>query len=156
MSDSVWPYGLYPARLLCPWDLQARILAWASMPSSRGSSWPRDQTCIYCFAGRFFTTEPSGKPSAMLKTKILINQNIFISLVPKHKLSMFFVWCIFLGKYWRAWLWGELPNSIGAIYLLMYMYVLYFKVQNCESWITLLPKDSGYKIRDCIYILNSI
>ena len=27
--------------------LQARILAWVPMPSSRGSSWPRDQTCIY-------------------------------------------------------------------------------------------------------------
>ena len=26
--------------------LQARILEWVSMPSSRGSSWPRDRTCI--------------------------------------------------------------------------------------------------------------
>ena len=26
--------------------LQARILEWAAMPSSRGSSWPRGQTCI--------------------------------------------------------------------------------------------------------------
>ena len=25
---------------------QARILAWIAMPSSRGSSWPRDQTCV--------------------------------------------------------------------------------------------------------------
>ena len=28
--------------------LQARILEWAAMPSSRGSSWPRDWTCIFC------------------------------------------------------------------------------------------------------------
>ena len=28
--------------------LQARILEWASMPSSRGSSQPRDRTCISC------------------------------------------------------------------------------------------------------------
>ena len=28
--------------------LQARILEWISMPSSRGSSWPGDQTCISC------------------------------------------------------------------------------------------------------------
>ena len=27
--------------------LQARILEWVAMPSSRGSSWPRDRTCIY-------------------------------------------------------------------------------------------------------------
>ena len=28
--------------------LQARILEWVAMPSSRGSSWPRDWTCISC------------------------------------------------------------------------------------------------------------
>ena len=26
---------------------QARILEWVAMPSSRGSSWPRDQTCVF-------------------------------------------------------------------------------------------------------------
>ena len=26
--------------------LQARILEWVAMPSSRGSSWPRDRTCV--------------------------------------------------------------------------------------------------------------
>ena len=26
--------------------LQARILEWVAVPSSRGSSWPRDQTCV--------------------------------------------------------------------------------------------------------------
>ena len=41
--------------------LQARILEWVSIPFSRGSSWPRDQTRISCIAGRFFT-EPPGKP----------------------------------------------------------------------------------------------
>ena len=28
--------------------LQARILQWVAVPSSRESSWPRDQTCISC------------------------------------------------------------------------------------------------------------
>ena len=32
--------------------LQARILEWITISFSRGSSWPRDRTCI---AGRFFT-----------------------------------------------------------------------------------------------------
>ena len=27
---------------------QARILEWVAMPSSRGSSWPRDWTCVLC------------------------------------------------------------------------------------------------------------
>ena len=35
--------------------LQARILEWVAMPSSRGSSWPRDQTRVSCIAGGFFT-----------------------------------------------------------------------------------------------------
>ena len=35
--------------------LQARILEWAAMPSSRGFSQPRDQTQISCIAGGFFT-----------------------------------------------------------------------------------------------------
>ena len=35
--------------------LQARILVWVALPSSRGSSWPRDQTQVSRFAGGFFT-----------------------------------------------------------------------------------------------------
>ena len=44
---------------------QARILEWATMPSSRGSSKPRDWNCCSCrscIAGGFFTAEPLGKP----------------------------------------------------------------------------------------------
>ena len=39
---------------------QARMLAWITMPSSRGSSPPRDRTSISCIAGGFFTTESPG------------------------------------------------------------------------------------------------
>ena len=35
--------------------LQARILEWVAMPSSRGSSQLRDQTQVSHTAGRFFT-----------------------------------------------------------------------------------------------------
>ena len=35
--------------------LQARILEWVTIPFSRVSSWPRDQTLVSCTAGRFFT-----------------------------------------------------------------------------------------------------
>ena len=35
--------------------LQARTLEWVAMPSSRGSSQPRDQNQISCTAGGFFT-----------------------------------------------------------------------------------------------------
>ena len=45
--------------------LQARILEWVAMPSSRTSSPPRDRThvsCSFCIAGKFFIAEPLGKP----------------------------------------------------------------------------------------------
>ena len=53
--------------------LRARTLEWVSMPSSRGSSWPRGRTCVSCvssIAGRFFTVEPPGKPHGRCSVKI--------------------------------------------------------------------------------------
>ena len=50
----LWPYGLYPARLLCPWNSpgnNTRVdcpTPLQSMPSSRRSSWPSDWTHIFC------------------------------------------------------------------------------------------------------------
>ena len=44
--------------------LQAKILAWVAIPFSRGSSQPRDQTCISyisCIGRRFFTTSATWK-----------------------------------------------------------------------------------------------
>ena len=39
-----------------------RILEWVSYPFSKGSSWPRNQTRVSCFAGHSLKTELSGKP----------------------------------------------------------------------------------------------
>ena len=56
VSDSLWFHGLEPARFLSVQGiLQTRILEWMAMPSSRGSSQPRDVTQVSCTAGRFFT-----------------------------------------------------------------------------------------------------
>ena len=46
---------------------QARILEWVAISFSRGSSQPRGQTHVSCLAGRFFTTEPPGKPLSRIK-----------------------------------------------------------------------------------------
>ena len=43
---------------------QARILEWVAISSSRGSSPPRDGTHGSCLSGKFFITEPPGKPLA--------------------------------------------------------------------------------------------
>ena len=53
--------------------LQVRILEWVAMPSSRGSSQPRDGTCVSCIAGVFFTAEPPGKPSHIFRVQDFLN-----------------------------------------------------------------------------------
>ena len=65
-SDSVRPPGLQPARLLSPWDLQARALERVAMPSSKGSFRHRNWTLVSCvshFTSGFFTAKPLGKPT---------------------------------------------------------------------------------------------
>ena len=59
------PMNCSPPGSSVPGILQARILEWVAMPSSRGSSQPRDWThisCVFCIAGGFFTAESPGKP----------------------------------------------------------------------------------------------
>jgi len=57
VSDSLWPHAWNVARQapLSMWILQARILEWVAMPSSRGSSQPRDRTQVSHTADGFFT-----------------------------------------------------------------------------------------------------
>ena len=56
VSNSLRPHRLQSARLLSVHGiLQARILEWVAMPSSRESSRPRDQTRVSCITGRLFT-----------------------------------------------------------------------------------------------------
>ena len=56
MSDSLWPLGLYLARVFHPWDFPGKnteVDCYISF--SRGSSQPRDQTWFSHIAGRLFT-----------------------------------------------------------------------------------------------------
>ena len=55
LSDSLRPMDCSPPGSLVRGILQARILEWVAVPSSRGSSQSRDQTQVACTAGRFFT-----------------------------------------------------------------------------------------------------
>ena len=45
VSDSLQPYDYSPPVSSVHGILQARILEWVTIPFSRGSSWPREQTC---------------------------------------------------------------------------------------------------------------
>ena len=66
------PMNNTPPRSSVHGVFQARILEWVATSYFRGTSQPRDRTpgfSVSCTAGRFFTTEPPGKPP---------NYNIFI------------------------------------------------------------------------------
>ena len=67
--------------------LQARILKWVSMPSSRGSSQSRDQTQVSRIAGGFFTVRATRK--AYLFSLLFF---FFLSLVIS--IFFFFLWWI--------------------------------------------------------------
>ena len=48
MFNSLWPCGLQPSRLLCPWNFPGKNIGMGCLSFSRGFSWPRDQTSIFC------------------------------------------------------------------------------------------------------------
>ena len=56
---------------------QARILEWVAISFSRGSSSPKDQTCVSCTSGRFFLPcEPPGKSiCCLLKNNFFKSKN---------------------------------------------------------------------------------
>ena len=76
--------------------LQARILQWVSMPFSRVSSQPRDQTQVSCIAGGFFTFWAT----IWQITKFLLYQTMqhyklrCFGLLPRTSKNMFLDFCI--------------------------------------------------------------
>ena len=66
MSNSLWPHGLQPARLLGPWRF-SRQEYWSGLPFPPPGNLPdpgiKPKSLVSSvLAGRFFTNEPPGKP----------------------------------------------------------------------------------------------
>ena len=81
MSDSCNPMDYGPPGSSVHGILQARILEWVAMPSSRGSSQPKDGTQVSCITGIFFATEPSAEPkfnynNALKKRQIVLGKPV--------------------------------------------------------------------------------
>ena len=60
-SWSAWGYSLCRGFSCCGTQAQYLWRTGLVAPQHVGSSWTRDRTCLSC-TGRFFTTEPPGKP----------------------------------------------------------------------------------------------
>ena len=68
VSNCLQPHGWQPASSSLHGILQARILQWVVISSSKGSSQSRDRihvSCISCIASRFFTAEPHIKTTVV-------------------------------------------------------------------------------------------
>ena len=125
------PMDCSPAGFSVHGILQARILEWVAMPFSRGSSWPRDWTCISCsscIAGRFFTAEPPGNPqlSTAAAAKSLqscptlcnpIDGSLPGSPVPGILQARILEWVAF--SFSNAWKWKVKVKSLSGVRLLM-------------------------------------
>ena len=56
LCPTLWdPTDCSPPGSSIQWILQARILDWVAMPSSKGFPQPGDLIQVFCIAGRFFT-----------------------------------------------------------------------------------------------------
>ena len=92
--------------------LQARILQWVAIPISRGSSWSRDQTCIFCIAGRFFTIWATRE--ALLLSVVMPNSHSMWHLLIT--LSVWLAVFILLIDLFFKWLWFSWSNLFIVIY----------------------------------------
>ena len=55
---------------------QARILEWVAISSSRGPSWPSNQTRASQAAGGFFTAKPPGKPQPSSFSSVQFSRSV--------------------------------------------------------------------------------
>ena len=81
---------------------QARILKWVAIFSSRGSSRPRDRTCVSCTASRFFyhwTTWEFPAPQIKLNS---IREPTTLSL---DSLAESNTWAAEMGQFYYVWSW---------------------------------------------------
>ena len=99
---TVWPMDWRLTGFSVHGILQGRILEWVATCFSRGLSRPRDWTntsCISCIAGRFFTTEPQGKPTQLdiqaicVEKRNKIYSNIALNFLSKVMISSYLVLC---------------------------------------------------------------
>ena len=69
-----------------PGILQARILEWVAMPSSRRSSQPRDRTCVSCIGRRvLYRWATREAPTCIILAQLLCKLGINISILYMRK-----------------------------------------------------------------------
>ena len=93
-----------------PGILQARILEWVAMPSSKGPSQPKDQTQVSyssCIVGRFFTIKPPGIPLKNLAQGHIMWKlfclSVAIPWIVSVRVTFHVDFACSAGSSWRCW-----------------------------------------------------
>ena len=96
--------------------LQARILDWVAIPSSRGSSWPTDWTQVSCTAVRFFTIWAIRKAhhlpmsfSKIFALFILIWRSLYMWVISTH------IYCVIHNKLWKILKEMGIPDHLTCL-----------------------------------------
>ena len=119
VSQSLRPHGP-PSGSSVHGILQARILEWVVISSSRGSSQPRGQTWVSCIRGRFFTIWAHIKPrSQKLVTAYTMRRTLSYSMTAETgRQSIIFFDLSWEDVYWMIqivailpylWMMGKVP-----------------------------------------------
>ena len=101
---------------------QARILEWVAISSSRGSSRPRDQTCVSCIAGGFFPAEPLGKPHyhSHLQSPLLLAKDGYLwttaAICQDHSPQHYVLLSLHL-RVWITWLVSSASDTVQVALL---------------------------------------
>ena len=110
--------------------LQARILEWIAMPSSRGSSQHRDRTQVFHVAGGFFTIWATREALVLLTVTQMCQS-------PSH--SPAFAFIFFLpGEFFPSWLPGSLTHFLLVHALSPYQRFFLTALSKTASLITIM------------------
>ena len=110
----------------------SRLEYWSGLQFSfsRGSSQPRDCTWGPCVAGRFFTTEPPGKPS--YTTESVTGSTFWSGRISLYRRAAL-CWCplyVLIGKWIQEWAFGS------PVISWILSFVIYSDVRILSSWDT--------------------
>ena len=108
--------------------LQARILEWVAIPSSRGSSWPSDQT--------WSTTRTKDTPSALSTWEVRrVSKVLHQEWGTKTKVYIFYCLTIYLTKLCRA-IQNHHWEDYVALFVQRLQFVLDHKTRHTVGWST--------------------
>ena len=90
VSDSLWPHGYSPAGSSVRGILQTKILEWVAMPSSRGSSQPRDWTQVFRITGKLFISWVAREP----KNTVVGSLSLLLGIFPTQESNWGLLHCM--------------------------------------------------------------